>query len=121
MLMPFVDKRTSKKQKTVAETGKLFIGRANELRFFIEQILKPEKPTHNMVSIYGQAGVGKSTLLTRFSDETHQGEFRDYCKVATIDERQTTPVAVLWYHLSKVPNTLAGNSQQFPAGEEPGC
>ena len=44
----------------------LFIGRMGELLFFVQNILKPEEPTHNIISISGQGGVGKSTLLTRF-------------------------------------------------------
>ena len=93
--MPFVDKNITKKQKESIETHRFFIGRENELTFFTENILRSEKPAYNIISIYGQAGVGKSTLLARFADEAAQGAFRDYCKVAMVDERQTTPANVM--------------------------
>src|SRR5260221_10773480 len=84
--MPFVKK---------TDTRKIFIGRTNELLFFAQNILKPEEPTHNIISIWGQGGVGKSTLLTRFIDETHSVDFKDHCLTASVDELQTTPASMM--------------------------
>ncbi len=93
--MPFVRKIDSQGSQPPTDTRKLFIGRTGELLFFMQNILKPEEPTHNIVSIWGQGGVGKTTLLARFIDEAHSAEFKDYCLTATVDELQTTPVSIM--------------------------
>jgi tetratricopeptide (TPR) repeat protein len=93
--MPFVRKTNPEGSQTPTDTRKLFIGRTGELLFFVQNILKPEEPTHNIISIWGQGGVGKSTLLTRFIDEAHSAEFKDYCQTATVDELQTTPASIM--------------------------
>lgn len=84
--MPFVRK---------TDTRKLFIGRTDELLFFVQNILKSEEPSHNIISIWGQGGVGKSTLLSRFIDEAHSADFKDYCLTAIVDELQTTPASIM--------------------------
>jgi tetratricopeptide (TPR) repeat protein len=93
--MPFVRKTDSQGVQLPTDTRKLFIGRTGELLFFIQNILKPEEPTHNIISIWGQGGVGKSTLLARFIEETHSAEFKDYCLTAIVDEIQTTPASIM--------------------------
>ena len=93
--MPFVRKTDSQGFQLPTDTRKLFIGRTGELLFFIQNILKPEEPTHNIISIWGQGGVGKSTLLARFIDEAHAAEFKDYCLTATVDKLQTTPASIM--------------------------
>jgi len=93
--MPFVRKTDSQGSQPPTDTRKLFIGRTGELLFFVQNILKPEEPTHNIISIWGQGGVGKSTLLARFIDEVHSAEFKDYCLTATVDELQTTPASIM--------------------------
>lgn len=92
--MPFVD-RTNSKQQLPTDARKLFVGRSSELHFFLESILKSEKPSHNIVSIWGQGGVGKSTLVARFINEAHATNLKDYCLAALVDERQTTPVSIM--------------------------
>ena len=69
--MPFVKKNDSRGSQSPTDARNLFIGRTGELLFFVQNILKPAEPTHNIISISGQGGVGKSTLLARFIDETH--------------------------------------------------
>lgn len=94
--MPF--KKTnadSKDARSLAEARKVIIGRTSELLFFIQHVLKPEDPTYHIISISGQGGVGKSTLLSRFIDETHGVDFKDYCMVAQVNERQTTPADIM--------------------------
>ncbi len=94
--MPF--KKTdagSKDARSQVGTSKVFIGRTNELLFFIQHILKPEDPSYHIISISGQGGVGKSTLLNRFIGETQSGDFKDYCLVALANERQTTPANIM--------------------------
>src|SRR2546421_4574505 len=95
LLMPFVRKPDSQGSQPPTDTRKLFIGRTGELLFFVQNILKPEEPTHNIISISGQGGVGKSTLLTRLIDEAHATDFKDYCLTAIVDERQTTPTDIM--------------------------
>ena len=75
--MPFVRKTDSQASQPPTDTRKLFIGRTGELLFFVQNILKPEEPTHNIISIWGQGGVGKSTLLARFIDEARSAEFQE--------------------------------------------
>src|SRR6266516_3461836 len=93
--MPFVRKTDSQGSQPPTDARKIFIGRTGELLFFVQNILKPEEPTHNIISIWGQGGVGKSTLLSRFIDEVHSAEFKDYCLTATVDELQTTPFSFM--------------------------
>jgi len=93
--MPFVRKTDSQGSQPPTDTRKLFIGRTGELLFFVQNILKPDEPTHNIISIWGQGGVGKSTLLSRFIDEAHSADFKDYCLTALVDERQITPASIM--------------------------
>src|SRR5438105_12595106 len=93
--MPFIRKINSQGAQLSVEARTLFIGRTGELLFFIQNILKPEEPTHNIISIWGQGGVGKSTLQARFIDEAHSADYKDYCLTATVDELQTTPASIM--------------------------
>src|SRR2546421_4685986 len=93
--MPFVRKTDSQGSQPPTDTRKLFIGRTGELLFFVQNILQPEEPTHNIISIWGQGGVGKSTLLARFIDEIHSPAFRDYCLAAIVNELQTSPASMM--------------------------
>ncbi len=51
--MPFIRKTDSQGSQPPTDTRKLFIGRTGELLFFVQNILKPEEPTHNIISIWG--------------------------------------------------------------------
>src|SRR5215471_10156948 len=93
--MPFVRKTNPESSQSPTDTRKLFIGRTGELLFFVQNILKPEEPTHNIISIWGQGWVGKSTLLARFIDEAHSAEFKDYCLTAIVEEVQATPAGIM--------------------------
>ncbi len=93
--MPFVRKTDSEGSQPPTDARKLFIGRTGELLFFVQNILKPVEPTLNIISISGQGGVGKSTLLTRFIEEAHAADFKDYCLTGMVDERQITPVSIM--------------------------
>src|SRR6266702_3559217 len=94
--MPFVKRIHSQGvQPSSADASPLFIGRAGEVLFFVHNILQPEAPAHNILSISGQGGVGKSTLLARFIAEAHQAPFKDYCLTASVDERQATPISIM--------------------------
>jgi hypothetical protein len=77
------------------DAEKIFIGRSGELLFFVQNILKPQDSTHNIISISGQSGVGKSTLLTRFMHEACASNFKDYCLTAFVNERQATPASIM--------------------------
>ncbi len=93
--MPFVKKQDTEDSKQPIDGRKLFIGRTSELRFFIQHILKPEDPSHNILSIWGQGGVGKSTLLVRLIEEARTPAFQDYCLAALVDERHTTLIRIM--------------------------
>src|SRR5690348_8689227 len=93
--MPFIKRTNSGNTNSSVDPRKIFIGRANELHFFAEHILKAEDPTYNIVSISGNGGVGKSTLLARFIDDARSGDFKDYSLTALVDERQSTPVSIM--------------------------
>ncbi len=93
--MPFIKQTNTTASQSLTDSGKIFIGRKGELLFFVQNILKPEDPTHNIISISGQGGVGKTTLLTRLMAETHSLDFKDYCLTAMVDERQTAPVSIM--------------------------
>ncbi len=93
--MPFVKKNDSRGSQSPTDARNLFIGRTGELLFFVQNILKPAEPTHNILSISGQGGVGKSTLLARFIDETHTAAFHDSCLAALVDERHATPINMM--------------------------
>jgi len=84
--MPFVKK---------TEAREIFIGRTNELDFFIQYILQPEEPNQNIISIWGNAGVGKSTLIARLINEARAFDFKDYCLTAIVDARWVTPTVVM--------------------------
>jgi tetratricopeptide (TPR) repeat protein len=92
--MPF-KKTTSKLPRVPLIANTTFIGRTEELYFFVENILKPEEPDYNIVSVSGQGGVGKSTLLKRFIDEIQNTYFREYCAAAIVDERHTNPAIIM--------------------------
>lgn len=93
--MPFVKKDSAQVSLPQTDTRRLFIGREGELLFFVKHLLEPEDPTHNILTISGQGGVGKSTLITRYIDEAHGASFKDYCLTAMVDERQSTPVSIM--------------------------
>lgn len=93
--MPFVKKNDVQGSQPSTDAHSIFIGRTGELLFFVQNILKSVDPTHNIISISGQGGVGKSTLLTRFIDEAHSPTFKDYCLTAIVDERQTTAASIM--------------------------
>ncbi len=93
--MPFVRKTDGKDSHRAIDAHKIFIGRTNELQFFQELILKPENPIHNIVSIHGQGGVGKTTLLLHLIDIANAPDFKDYCFTALVNERQATPAGII--------------------------
>lgn len=97
--MPF--KKTH--QSNSLPSGPLFIGRANELLFFVQQILKPAEPVHNLLSIWGQGGVGKTTLLRQFKNQATMADFRDFCLTAWVDERQETPASIMEHFAQQLP------------------
>src|SRR5215472_11271150 len=82
-------------KKTKPKDLQFLVGRDDQLRFFRDMILKPEDPSHNILSISGQGGVGKSTLLRRFLEEIRLPEYHEYCLAALVNERQTTPASIM--------------------------
>src|SRR5258708_19961978 len=100
--MPFITRTNAKRQRPPTDAKKIFIGRTNEMQFFVENILEPDIPTHNILSISGQSRVGKSTLLAQFANVLHTANFQNYSLTAQLDERQitaATAIATLTKHL----------------------
>src|SRR5260370_19874631 len=96
--MPFNkpdDKASTKDSQPSTKVRKIFIGRTQELDFFVEKILKPDVPAHNIISVSGQGGIGKTGLLHHFRDRSRSPEFKEYCLTAWVDEHQTTPAAIM--------------------------
>jgi tetratricopeptide (TPR) repeat protein len=93
--MPFIRKSQIESSLSSAPPHSVFVGRTNELLFFVQHILKPEEPTHNILSIWGQGGVGKTTLLHQFRNQTATADFKAYCLTALVDERQATPARMM--------------------------
>jgi tetratricopeptide (TPR) repeat protein len=75
-------------------TDGIFIGREDALHFFREHILTAGQPTHNILSIYGEAGVGKTTLLNRLKNMADSPEFNHSCVTALVDMVPSTPFSV---------------------------
>jgi tetratricopeptide (TPR) repeat protein len=94
--MPFINPDQNTKNTSLSEnTLTFFIGREYERDFFLQSVLVPEKPICNVISISGNGGVGKSTLLARFINQARTDDFKGYCVVAQVNERQTDPVRVM--------------------------
>ncbi|HET9999336.1 MAG TPA: tetratricopeptide repeat protein [Ktedonobacteraceae bacterium] len=89
--MPFIEQAF----RPQIETGSSMIGRTNEQYFFIEHVLRQVKPAYSLISVWGEAGVGKSTLLTRFRDTARSTEFKDVCLTALVDEWPVTPAHLM--------------------------
>ncbi len=93
--MPFVKQTVPTIGRSPSEVRNRFIGRANELHVFREYMLKPEDPAYNVLSVWGTAGVGKTTLLARLQNEARTANFKDFCLTALMDERQETPADLM--------------------------
>src|SRR6266487_48211 len=93
--MPFIKRNDPKGPQPLHDAQKIFVGRTNELYFFTEHILKPEDPVYNIISLYGDGGVGKSTLVNRYIEMASSPEFKEYCMAAIVDERQATPASMM--------------------------
>src|SRR5690349_7503587 len=81
---------------TPATSG--FIGREDVLRFFQTNILACGQPTCTILSIYGEAGVGKTTLLHYLKGMADRmaasPQFKDLCVTALVDYVPSTPASV---------------------------
>src|SRR5437588_4474032 len=116
--MPFKRSDTdTKSTQPPANVHNIFVGRTNELDFFVQRILKPEEPAYNIISVSGNGGVGKSTLLSMLMDRIDSLNFGDYCLAALVDERQANPASIMehfadqlrqqGYPIAKFENELA--------------
>lgn len=92
--MPFVT-QTDRFTHRPPSWRNIFIGRANEQRFFVQHVLTPEVPAAHVIWVWGPAGVGKSTLLTRLRDEACRPGLKGACLTALVDEREGTPADLM--------------------------
>lgn len=72
-----------------------FVSRTDHVHFFEDAILKAERPQYNIISISGETGVGKTTLLHHFRDIARSTDFKDHCLTALVDEKQVTPAEMM--------------------------
>lgn len=93
--MPFVKQTALTMRRPRSSVRDRFIGRASELHLFREYILKPEDPAYNVLSVWGPAGVGKTTLLARLQDEARTVDFNDSCLIVLVDERFFNPTDLM--------------------------
>ena len=93
--MPFVKQTALTIRRPRSSVRDRFIGRASELHMFREHMIKPEDPAYYVLSVWGQAGVGKTTLLARLRDEARTADFNDSCLTALVDERFFTPADLM--------------------------
>ncbi len=93
--MPFIKQTALAIHQSTAESRNIFIGRLNERRFFREHILKPETPTENVIWLWGQAGVGKSTLLARLREEARTFATRQAILTTLVDAGSMTPLEMM--------------------------
>ena len=73
------------------DARKIFVGREDELEFFRTSILGADSPEYNLLSVSGEGGVGKSTLLAHFTGAARSIEYREKWVVAQADERNAGP------------------------------
>jgi hypothetical protein len=75
--------------------GPLFLGRVQELHLFVQHIVKPQEPLFQVISLWGEPGIGTSTLLRRFRDEARLAAGTHRAFTALVDERLTNPLDLL--------------------------
>ncbi len=93
--MPFIKQPERQAGRPPVKIGSIFTGRVNERRFFVKNVLTPEVPTAHVIWVWGPAGVGKSTLLTRLKDEACRPGVKETCLTALVDEREGTPIDLM--------------------------
>ncbi|MDQ2887563.1 MAG: tetratricopeptide repeat protein [Chloroflexota bacterium] len=93
--MPFVKQTALTIRRSRSEVRDRFIGRASELRMSREHLLTPEDPAYNVLSVWGPAGVGKTTLLARLRDEARTVDCNDSCLTALVDARFFSPADLM--------------------------
>ena len=102
--MPFIKQTNLKGPQPLIEShDRIFVGRTVELLFFRDHILQPTEPAYNIVSISGNAGVGKTTLLNQVINLVQAPNFKDYILTALVDSRQVSPDSVMTQFVLKLP------------------
>jgi hypothetical protein len=97
------------------------IVRSRELDSFAKSLLLPEQTNYRIVWISGIGGIGKSILLEQLRGKTCEDDFRPYCLTALVDERHSTPIAIMaaWTEqLRKVGYPLAHFEKEFASYKE---
>ncbi|HET9919585.1 MAG TPA: tetratricopeptide repeat protein [Ktedonobacteraceae bacterium] len=93
--MSFVPGASYATLSPLAGAGSLFLGRKQELDLFVQHIVKSQEPLFQVVSLWGEPGVGTSTLLRRFRDEAHLATGTTRVFTALVDERLVSPLDML--------------------------
>jgi tetratricopeptide (TPR) repeat protein len=102
--MPFIKPTDLKDPQVQTESHeRIFVGRAKELLFFRDHIFQPVAPTYNIISISGNGGVGKTTLLTQIMNMARLPNFKNYVLPALVDNRQASPDSVMGQFVSQLP------------------
>ena len=93
--MPSVPDASYATPPPLVGAGPLFLGRTQELHLFVQHILQPQEPLFQVISLWGEPGVGTSTLLRRFHDEARLAAGTSRAFTALVDERLVSPLDLL--------------------------
>jgi tetratricopeptide (TPR) repeat protein len=93
--MPTVPDASYATPSPLVGAGPLFLGRTQELHLFVQHILQPQEPLFQVISLWGEPGVGTSTLLRRFRDEARLAAGTSRAFTALVDERLVSPLDML--------------------------
>jgi hypothetical protein len=100
--MPFIF------QAEQASVSPSFVGRAQELAWFREQVLLPDEPAAHAVSVWGPPGVGISALLASFREEAR-----------SVPDAARTLCALVTGHLGSPLRVMAACAVQLRAAGAP--
>ena len=89
--MSSIPKSSSALALPLMESEHIFVGRAKELHLFVQHIVHAQEPLYRVISIWGEPGVGTSTLLRRFYDEARLATGTYHLFTAFVDEYIVSP------------------------------
>lgn len=85
-------KKTTWAQKKEINLERLFVGREDVVNTFVNDFLS-ESPEYMVISVVGEGGVGKSTLLKRFEAKAESPDYKAF--VAICNSNQDSPIRIM--------------------------